>query len=138
VRAIAPTGTLAAVEYWVTDTGITRLPRYNLTPSGCPNELVYEVKQENGSALPSSIQFDNTPGSETITVFTSSYSATGTYSVAVKVTDPKTGLTNTAQKFQVVIKCTKTINISAGTIASFSYQIDLSNSWNKDTALPTF
>ena len=41
VRQIDPTEPLSDVTYWITDPEILRLPRYNLTPAGCPNELVY-------------------------------------------------------------------------------------------------
>jgi hypothetical protein len=43
VRAITPTAPLAAVTYWITDAAITRQPSFQLTPVGCPNELIFEV-----------------------------------------------------------------------------------------------
>jgi len=64
VQAIAPASALADVVYYISDTAISRTPLYVLTPSGCPNELTYQVTLANGSALPGSILFDSTPGSE--------------------------------------------------------------------------
>ena len=57
VRQIDPTGPLADVTYWITDPAIERLPKFNLTPAGCPNELVYQVTLVDGYPLPSSIVF---------------------------------------------------------------------------------
>ena len=125
VRLITPQTTLDRVDYWIAEDPILRLPKYDLSPSTCANELTYEVKQKNGSALPASIRFDSTAGSETITVSTSDYTAEGTYTVVVKVTDPKTGLANAASEFEVVIKCTRSIEIISGSISSYSYKIDL-------------
>lgn len=43
VRAITPTAPLAALTYWITDAAITRQPSFQLTPVGCPIELIFEV-----------------------------------------------------------------------------------------------
>jgi len=52
-----------------------------LTPSGCPNELTYKVTLANGSALPSSILFNSTPGSEKVSVVESNYELTNIFAV---------------------------------------------------------
>lgn len=54
------------------------------------------------------------------------------------MTDPKTGLTNSSLSFQVVIKCTKTIDLISGLIAGINYKIDLDVPWALDTPLPAF
>jgi hypothetical protein len=138
VRSIAAILPLADVTYWITDVAILRTPTYQLTPSGCPNELVFEVKQLGGAALPGSIQFDATHGSETISVYEMDYALTAIYDVTVKVTDPKTGLVNTELAFKAVIKCTKTIDLISGSIAGISYEIDLDQPWALDTPLPQY
>lgn len=125
VRAIAPTAPLADVTYWITDTAITRQPVFQLTPAGCPNELVFEVFSTGGTLLPGSITFNPTYGLETISVFEMDYALTAVYQIAVKVTDPKTGLANTSLGFQVTIKCTKTIDLISGSITGILYEIDL-------------
>ena len=66
------------------------------------------------------------------------YALTAIYLVAIKVTDPKTGLTNASLGFQVTLKCTKTIDLIGGSISSITYKIDLDVPWALDTPLPTY
>jgi len=63
---------------------------------------------------------------------------TAIYQIAVKVTDPKTGLVNTDLGFQATIFCTKTIDLISGSIAGISYEIDLDQPWALDTPLPEY
>jgi len=79
VRVIAPTATLNDVNYWITDSAIAREPVFELTPAGCPNELVFEVTQTGGVPLPGSITFDSTYGLEKIIVFETDYALTAVY-----------------------------------------------------------
>jgi hypothetical protein len=97
------------------------MPLYFLTPSGCPNELTYVVTLENGSTLPGSILFNNTPGSEKISVFESNYALTNFFAVKIVVTDPKTGVINSDLSLNVTIKCVKTIDINTNAISNFNY-----------------
>jgi hypothetical protein len=76
VSSIAPLSTLVDVLYYITDPAINSYPKYVLTPAGCPNELVFSVKLKDGSPLPSSIQFNNTPAAETISVYETNYALT--------------------------------------------------------------
>lgn len=137
VRTITP-NPLSDVAYWISDPAIIRSPTYALSPAGCPNELVFSVTQADLSTLPASITFDATPGSETISTSELDWLAVGTYSVVVKVTDPKTGLENTDLTFNVVVKCTKSIDIISGTIANIVYEIDLDQPWTLNTPLPIY
>ena len=58
--------------------------------------------------------------------------------MAVKVTDPKTGVINSDLSIQVDVKCTKTIDIISGSITSVVYEIDLDQPWTLDTPLPVY
>lgn len=115
---------IADLEYFITDPATVINPTYSLTPADCPNELVYSVTLSDLSALPASITFDNTPGSEQISVSEADYSAAGVYTVAVEVTDPKTGLTNNASSFEVKVTCIKSLDIISGPIADILYWIN--------------
>ena len=94
---------------------------YVLTPSGCPNELTYLVTLANGSALPGSIVFDSTPGSEKISVFESNYALTNIFSVKIVVTDQKSGIINNEMTLKVTIKCVRQIDINSNSVANFNY-----------------
>lgn len=59
VRLIEITAPLPDVIYYITDPAIERYPTFTLTPSGCPNELVYTVTLQNDTPLPGSITFAN-------------------------------------------------------------------------------
>jgi hypothetical protein len=83
--------------------------------------LTYVVTLANGSALPGSIVFNSTPGSETISVFESNYALTNIYAVKIVVTDPKTGITNNVMTLNVTIKCIKQIDINTNAVANFNY-----------------
>lgn len=67
------------------------IPAYSLTPSGCPNELTYEVTMSDGSIPPSQFTFTETSSTPEINVFTTILTLTGVYNLKVSVTDPKTG-----------------------------------------------
>lgn len=56
----------------------------------------------------------------------------------VVVTDPKTNLQNSEYLFTVTIKCTKTIDIASGSVADFSYRIDLDEPWTKTVPVPQY
>ena len=56
----------------------------------------------------------------------------------VVVTDPKTNLQNSEYLFTVTIKCTKTIDIASGSIADFSYRIDLDEPCTKTVPVPQY
>jgi len=121
VLSIAPQAALTDVLYFITDPAITRTPAYNLTPSNCPYELVLTVTLSDGSPLPSSITYT----APTISVQTNAYALATSYTVKIVATDPKTGLTNSALTFNVVIKCTKSITVSANSIpATTTYTLD--------------
>ena len=94
---------------------------YVLTPSGCPNELIYLVTLTNGSALPGSIVFDSTPGSEKISVFESNYALTNIFSVKIVVTYPKSGIINNEIMLKVTIICVKQIDINSNSVGNFNY-----------------
>jgi hypothetical protein len=83
--------------------------------------LTYVVTLANGSALPGSIVFNSTPGSETISVFESNYALTNIFAVKIVVTDPKTGITDSDLTLNVIIKCIKTIDIKTNAVANFNY-----------------
>lgn len=55
VSSIAPLAQLTDVIYYITDPAIFSYPKYVLTPAGCPNELIFTVKLQDGSSLPGSI-----------------------------------------------------------------------------------
>jgi hypothetical protein len=124
VRQIDITAPLSSVVYYITDLAIKRYPTYNLTPAGCPNELVYTVTLQNDSALPGSITFTS-GASPTISIEESNYALTNVYQVKVSVIDPKTGKTNSDHSLSVNILCTKTIEIAQDAVVDFSYLIDL-------------
>jgi len=117
VQAIAPTAALADVLYYITDPGILRTPSYALSPSACPYELVLTVMQSDGSALPASITYT----APNIQVYSTTYAATGVYSLKVVALDPKSGLTNSSITLNVTIKCTKSISLVSGAISNFTY-----------------
>jgi len=81
------------VVYYITDPVIKRYPTYNLTPAGCPNELVYTVTLQNASPLPGSITFAG-GATPTISIEEANYALTNVFQVKVSVIDPKTGKTN--------------------------------------------
>ena len=58
--------------------------------------------------MPNSLTFD---GLNTITLFTNTYTATGSYSINVKALDPKSLITNSSLNFSVIVKCTKRIDV---------------------------
>lgn len=127
---------LTDVEYFITDAAILRYPTFLLTPTDCPNELVYVVTQQNDLVLPGSIVFNNNRSNPIISVEEQNYALTAVYQVKVVVTDPKTSITNSEYLFKVTIKCTKTVDISSGTILDFSYRIDLDAPWSKLVPVP--
>jgi len=45
--------------------------------------------------------------------------------VTITVTDPKSGLQNSAQTLHVTVKCTKSIDLISGVVTDKTYQIDL-------------
>jgi len=124
VRQIAITAPLSSVVYYITDLAIKRYPTYNLTPAGCPNELVYTVTLQNDSPLPGSITFTS-GANPTISVEETNYALTNVFQVKVYVIDPKTGKTNSDHSLSVTILCTKTIEIAQDAVVNFSYRIDL-------------
>jgi hypothetical protein len=137
VRAIALRASLTNINYWITDTVQTRTPLYDLTPSGCPNELTYTVTLANLAALPHQISFDSS--TKVISVQETDYSLTGTYRVLITVVDPKTNLINTEANLNVTIFCTKTIDLVTGTsIGDFTYQVDLDVPWQLNATLPSY
>ena len=50
-----PAKTISNIVYYVTDPAIIIPISYILTPSGCPNELIYHVSLQDGTFLPGSI-----------------------------------------------------------------------------------
>lgn len=136
VRTISTSSSLTDVMYYISDPAITRNPSYVLTPAGCPNELTYQVTQADGSALPGSIVFSSS--TKIISVYETNWLLTATYTIKVTVTDPKTSLQNSSITFVVTIKCTKSLDLISGSVASYSYKIDLDAPWTKDVALPTY
>jgi hypothetical protein len=136
VQSITPAAPLVNVTYYITDSAILRYPQYVLSPSGCPNELVYDVTLQNLSPLPSSIQFLN--ATKTISVYETNYALVANYSVMISVTDPKTGLSNSALTLFAFIKCTRSVIILSGSISSISYQIDLNVPWTLNTTMPVY
>lgn len=85
------------------------LPVYQVTPSACPYELVISaVTLQDGNVLPAAISFN---GANTVNIFESTYSATGSYMVKVTASDPKTNLMNSDLVFNVQVKCTKSIDV---------------------------
>ena len=57
----------------------------------------------------------------------------------VTVTDAKTGITNSAQTFQITIKCTKSLSLVTSPIAStISYKIDPNSLVQTTLTLPTY
>jgi len=137
VQSIAPVGTLAAVNYYITDTAITRTPSYTLIPSDCPNELVMSVSLIDNSPLPTSITFSQ----PIISVYQTDYALTNYagYQVKVTATDPKTGVTNSSTTFWVYVKCTKTISVATNPIpATTTYILDPNILATQTLTLPTF
>jgi hypothetical protein len=65
--------------------------------------------------------FNNTPGSEHISVFESNYALTNIYAIKIVATDPKTGVTNSDLNLNVTINCVKKIDINANFVVNFSY-----------------
>lgn len=110
VRIIEITAPLPDVVYFITDPVIERYPTFNLTPAGCPNELVYTVTLQNDTTLPGSITFAH-GGSPTISVEEQDYSLTNVFTVKVVVVDPKTGNTNSDYILKVTVLCAKTIEV---------------------------
>ena len=124
VRQISQPSSIAPVVYFITDPKIAvTLPVYQVTPSACPYELVVSaVTLSNGDPLPPAISFD---GANTVNVFENAYSATGSYTVKVSVTDPKSKLMNSDLVFNVVVKCTKTIDVVSPNLPpTTSFEID--------------
>lgn len=72
------------------------IPAYSLTPSGCPNELVYQLTMLDGSALTSDIRFILNAGAYSINIYSMDASLIGVKIIKVSVTDPKTGISNSA------------------------------------------
>jgi hypothetical protein len=124
VQAISQSTTVAPVTYWITDASINlSFPLYSISPSNCPYELVIDtVTQQNGSALPNSIQFDGVNG---VMIYETDYLATGNYFLKVTVLDPKSKIKNFDLVFQVTVLCTKTIEVVLPNLpGSSSFEID--------------
>jgi len=138
VQQINIPAALTDVEYFITDAAILRYPTFILTPADCPNELVYVVTRHNDLVLPGSIVYNNNRNNPIISVEEQNYALTGGYKVKVVVTDPKTSITNAEYLFKVTIKCTKTIEISSGTILDFNYRIDLDAPLSKLVPVPSY
>lgn len=59
VHSILTTSTISDQIYYIGDAvSEIPVPSYDLTPSQCPTELFYEVKQSNGNPLPNAITVD--------------------------------------------------------------------------------
>ena len=138
VTSITPLAPLAPVVYYITDPAIYSYPKYQLSPVGCPYELVFTVKLQNGSPLPGSLTFDNTRTEENISVYETNYALTALYKVSVTVVDPKSGTQNSQLVLNVTIKCTKSIDLVSGAVGNQVYKIDLNLPWALDVPLPAF
>jgi hypothetical protein len=93
------------------------------------------VTLSDGSPLPSSITYT----APTISVQTNAYALATSYTVKIVATDPKTGLTNSALTFNVVIKCTKSIDVASNPIpASTTYILDPNMLQTTTLIFPTF
>ena len=112
VTGITPQATIPDVLYFITDPAETRTPAYNLTPADCPYELVLTVTLIDSSPLPTSITYT----APTISVQTNTYAMATSYTVKVVALDPKSGVTESSLSFNVVIKCTKTIDVTLNSI----------------------
>jgi len=134
VLSIAPQAALTDVLYFITDPAITRTPAYNLTPADCPYELVVTVTLSDNSSLPPSITYT----AMTISVQTNTYALATSYAVKIVATDPKSGVINSLT-FNVVIKCTKSIDVASNPIpASTTYILDPNVLQTTTLTYPTF
>ena len=107
--------------YFITDPAETRTPAYDLTPADCPYELALTVTLIDDSPLPTSITYAD----PTISVQTNTFALETSYTVKIVATDPKSGVTESSLSFIVVIKCTKSIDVSANSIpATTTYVLD--------------
>jgi hypothetical protein len=98
VRDIKMENSIDPVEYemWTASTPVT-IPKYTLTPSTCPDELIVtNVKQSNGTALPHAISYTS---GMAVDIYEDDQKLRGTYQVKVTVKDPKTSLTNSQLVF---------------------------------------
>jgi hypothetical protein len=125
ITAITPSPALSAVTYFITNPASTVILTFALTPVGCPNSLVFTVTQADNTVLPSSITY----AGGIISIYSSTYSAIGSYSVKVVALDPSTGTTNT-QTFSVAIKCTQSIIIAANPIPAITTYVLNPNTLN--------
>jgi hypothetical protein len=110
---------------------------YQITPADCPYELIISaVTLQNGSSLPAAITFD---GTNTVNIFENTYSATGSYFVKVTATDPKSKVMNSDLVFNVIIKCTKRIDlVMANLPPTTNFEIDEKNLNTLTLTQPTF
>ena len=134
LQTITPVAPLADVTYYITDPTETRNHAYTLFPADCPFELTFVVSLLNDDPLPATITYSE----PTISVYSTVFAAETSYVVKVVATDPKTGITNSDTTLNVVIKCTKTVDLVSGAIADFSYQIVLSSPFDLPIALPVY
>ena len=83
VHSILTTSTISDQIYYIGDTVIKLpVPSYGLTPSLCPVELFYEVKQSNGNPLPNAITVDQaTFGLETIDIYETDENVAALYTI---------------------------------------------------------
>jgi len=137
VRLIEITAPLPDVVYYITDPVIQRYPTFKLTPTGCPNELVYTVTLQNDALLPGSITYADT-GNPTISIEEQDYLLTNVFMVKVIVVDPKTGNTNSDYLLSVTILCTKSIEVVLNLVNDISYLIDLDEPWTKTVSTPSY
>lgn len=124
VQSISQTTLVPTTTYWITDPTLPIvLPAYTISPADCPYELtITSVLLTDGSALPAAITFD---GTNTVNVAENTHANTGVYNLKVTAKDPKSMLQNFEQVFQVIVLCTKTIDVvTTGLPASSAYEID--------------
>lgn len=140
--------------YYISDSAQTlQIPDFTRTPSGCPHELTYTVALSPSGSLPASITFSQdatltTANKYKLVTHETTWANSGTFTVVITASDAKS--TAYAQKTDatavvlaqltatITIKCIKSLDIKSGTIASFTYQIDLDTPWTSTTALPVF
>lgn len=136
VKSIATKGTVANLDYFITEGSSTRQAAYSLSPSACPDQLVHSATI-GGNALPSWISIDAKTG--IVTVKEDDLKAKeGTYKVDLVATDPGTGVKSTGVSFDINLKCTKEIKLVSGSVETYSYKIDLDAPWTESKDLPTY
>lgn len=126
ITSIVSSSTIADQVYYIGDALIPiSVPSYVITDPSCPVDLLYDVKQAGGAALPAAITLDqSTVGSEVINIYETDVNAGATYTVEVKVIDQTDLVESDVISFDVFIRLRATDLVLDTPMADHTYKVN--------------